>query len=434
MSARDRVRGFRAVGLLGAAVAAWCINADAQTGRAGAKPKTAATAGAKPAAGDEAIVIKEVRTLVNPNDPIALINGKAITRQRLADECVARRGKEVLETLIAREIIDQAIAQKKLTITPAEIDAEIERVARTVAHVTKEQWLATLDKEKSISPSQYARDIIYPSLALRKLTAPLVKVTDEEINEALESYYGEKLRCRIIMFNSINVAKQTWEDLKRNPGAWDKLVAERSIDQATRSVGGLLTEPIARHAYPRNVSDAAFRELVDIDPKIRADDPAEREKYRPKDGDFTGIIQVTEGSWVILKRESIEPAKTFDKADKALVAQFRETIFEAKLQEQVGLVYGDMLRSAAVENRLTGELKMANEEQHPDHRVDGDVRRMSNPDSAMESLKGGAATGNRTAEPTGRAKLAPPPGVDPKDLQAADKIRKTSEKAQPKQK
>jgi foldase protein PrsA len=371
------------------------------------------------------VKVRQVHMLVSPNEPIAKVNGHPITRQQLADACVARRGEEILETLIARELIDQDMKKRKIAITPAEVDAEIERVARTLAHVSKEQWLATLADKKKISPSQYAHDIIYPSLALRKLTADQVKVTDEEIAEALESYYGEKLKCRIMMFDNLGTAKQTWEDLKKTPTAWDKLVAERSIDQATRSVGGMLTEPIARHAEPRNVSDAAFRELVDLDPNINTDDPAERKKYMPEDGDITGVIQVTEGSWVIMRRESLEPKKVVPKNDKMLAEQFRQTLHDAKLESQIGMYYGELLRGADIENRLTGDIKMANEERHPDSRLDGNVKLMSNAEAGMpppqKNLQGRAAA-------PGRARTTPPPGVDPADVKSLENLRKPSGK------
>jgi foldase protein PrsA len=373
------------------------------------------------------IKITRVRTLVSPNEPIAIVNGHAITRQQLADACVARRGEEILETLIARELIDQEMKKRKISIAPAEVDAEIERVARTVAHVSKEQWLAALADKKKISPSQYAHDIIYPSLALRKLTADQIRVTDEEIAEALESYYGEKLKCRIMMFDKLATAKQTWEDLKKTPGAWDKLVAERSIDQATRSVGGMLTEPIARHAEPRHVSDAAFSELVDIDPNITTDDPVERKKYTPKDGDITGVIQVAEGSWVIMRREGLEPKKKVIEGDKKLlVEQFRQTLHDAKLEGQIGVFYAELLRRSQIENRLTGDTKMANEEQEPQSRVDGDVQLMSHPATSIPEAHPGAGA----APAPGHAKTAtaPPPGVDPADVKKLEKLRKPSGK------
>ncbi len=74
------------------------------------------------------------------------------------------------------------------------------------------------------------------------------------------------------------------------------------MDTASRSLGGLVGEPITRHAYPQTLSDAAFHQLVDGDPADR--DPS----HKPQDGDFTGPIQVGESVWVILRRESVVPA------------------------------------------------------------------------------------------------------------------------------
>ena len=96
---------------------------------------------------------------VNPSDPIAIVNNQIISRQQLADECVARKGKEILETLINRTLIEQALKGRKQDITAAEIDQEIDNVAHRFG-IGREAWLRTLDKERGISPVQYARDII----------------------------------------------------------------------------------------------------------------------------------------------------------------------------------------------------------------------------------------------------------------------------------
>ena len=65
----------------------------------------------------------------NTSDPIAIINGEVISRQRLADECVIPEGAKILETLIARLLIEQAMRRKKIEVTAAEIDQEIDQVA-----------------------------------------------------------------------------------------------------------------------------------------------------------------------------------------------------------------------------------------------------------------------------------------------------------------
>ena len=136
--------------------------------------------------------VKPTAVPVNPTDPIAIVNDQVITRQQLSDECVARRGKEILDTLINRVLIEQALRRAKLEVTAAEIDQEIENVARRFG-IGREAWLRTLDKERSISPVQYARDIIYPALALRKLCTGRVTVSTKDLQDAFESQYGDKL-------------------------------------------------------------------------------------------------------------------------------------------------------------------------------------------------------------------------------------------------
>ena len=99
---------------------------------------------------------------VNPNDPILKVNGQIITRQQLADECIARKGKEIAELMINRTLVEQGCEAKRLEVTAAEIDQEIQTVAKRFG-ISREGWLRTLDKERKISPIQYARDIIYPA-------------------------------------------------------------------------------------------------------------------------------------------------------------------------------------------------------------------------------------------------------------------------------
>src|SRR5262245_52696727 len=120
--------------------------------------------------------VQMTRVPVNPSDAIAIVNGQSISRQQLADECVAKEGKKILDVMIHRVLIEQALARQKLSVTAAEIDEEIDSIAQRFG-IGREQWLRTLDKERGISPVQYSREIVYPAIALRKLCAGRVQVT-----------------------------------------------------------------------------------------------------------------------------------------------------------------------------------------------------------------------------------------------------------------
>jgi len=354
---------------------------------------------------------------VNPTDAIAIVNGQIITREQLANECVARKGKEILETLINRQLIDQALKAKKQEVTAAEIDQEIDNVAQQFG-IGREAWLRTLDKERGITPYQYARDIIYPALAMRKLSAGRVQVTPEDLKQAFEAQYGAKLRCRMIMVDKLNKAQDIWEALRQNPGGFEKIAQEQSMDLGTRSLGGLLAEPITRHAHPRNVSDAAFLQLLDGDPKDT--DPS----HKPKDGDFTGPIQAGESTWVILRREGVIPGNTgVSLENEETRKKTYEIVYEVKLKETMGEVFQELIKSAAIENRLVGSVKLANEDQQADYRVDKEVKLMS--DSGQSAQGAEATPSSDSAAPAGRAKLPAPVAASPEVVEQFEKIQKT---------
>ena len=386
-----------------------------------AKASTAAPTPKTQSAPESAPTARMVRIPSNPNDAVATINGEPITRQQLSDECIARKGEEILETLINRKLIDQMMRSKKIEVTSAEVDAEIERVAQSMAGVSKEQWLRTLAKERNISPAQYARDVIYPALALRKLAGPRVQITEQDVKDALDAHFGDKLVYRMIMTRSVDHAKLVWEELKKNPGGFENLARTSgySIDPATRADGGRPTNgPLARHAYPREVSDRLFTQLVDGDPDDKNPD------HKPKDGDISGPIQVTDEMWVVVKREGVIPAKPFDASNPAIEKQMRESIFESKIQQHMEELFSEMSRTAAIENKLTGSVKTAENELKPP--VDGEVKLMGQKASEERAAKTGQAnpanltTAATTAAAT-KGKLPPPKNLDPSDLETRQK-------------
>ena len=74
------------------------------------------------------------------------------------------------------------------------------------------------------------------------------------------------------------------------------------MDTSTRANGGLLPEPIARLRQSRRPSPKAiYSQLVDGDPQDK--NPA----HKPKDGDFTGPIQVTDNSYDHHEARGIHP-------------------------------------------------------------------------------------------------------------------------------
>ncbi len=335
-------RGLRLAGRTGvgavAALAAVMLFAEAASGQIFGRKRGA----------------KQTSTRAPLQEPIvARVNGEPITWRELAEECLARKGVEVLETMIARKLVEQEARRRGITVTAEEIDREITRTARRM-NLDREQFLKMIQKERGIPPDRYARDIVWPGLVLKKMAAPHVQVTEEDIQRAYQAHYGEKVKCRWIVVENLRIAQRVWEELRKlapqdgpvvvDPADFERMVRQWSTDAASRSLGGQI-QPISRNMAP------PF-------------DKIERAAFALKhDGEISSIIQLADDAYVILMREGIIPAEDVKLED--VRKQLEREVYEAKLRDMVTRIFQDIRDKARVENLLTGDIKLPHTEEVP---------------------------------------------------------------------
>jgi len=165
------------------------------------------------------------------HDVMAIVNGKDISRVDLTKACVERHGEDVLESLVNKRLILNHCEKRGIAITNEDIAAEIDRMAKRF-QLSREQWFEMLEKERGITPQEYARDIVWPTLALRKLAAQEVKPTREEIDQALEREFGASVNARLIAVGNQELANKLHQQLTANPELFPRLAIEHSIDAA----------------------------------------------------------------------------------------------------------------------------------------------------------------------------------------------------------
>ena len=184
-----------------------------------------------------------------PLNVVAAVNGEQITRQELADECLLRYGNDVLESIVNKHLIWQACQKQGIDITDKDVEDEIGRMAAKFG-LSPGRWLLLLQQERDISPEQYRREIIWPTLALRSLAAKEIVVTPEELQKAMETEYGPQVKVRAITVSSKEKAEELRAKAAANPADFGTLAKDYSEDQSA-SVHGLIP-PIRKHLGDEN--------------------------------------------------------------------------------------------------------------------------------------------------------------------------------------
>ena len=190
------------------------------------------------------------------NNVVAVVNAEPITRKALADESVKRYGGTVLDNMVNRHLIMQECAHQGVQVTNQEVSDEIRRLAAKFG-LSLESYLQLLKEERGITPGQYSREIVWPMLALRRLVAEKVKVTDDEFNRAFMAQFGEAVKCRLIMVAERARVLELHQQAKANPDQFANLAKKFSEDEASASVGGLIP-PIRRYSGDSRLEEAAF--------------------------------------------------------------------------------------------------------------------------------------------------------------------------------
>ncbi|KAA1262280.1 Foldase protein PrsA 2 precursor [Rubripirellula obstinata] len=256
---------------------------------------------------------------------VAVVNADPITRKTLADAATERYGSDVLDNMVNRHLIMQACQSSGIEVTKQQVTAEIQRLASKFG-LSMDSYLKLLQEERDITPNQYSREIIWPMLALRRLVADQVEVTDAEFNKAYLSQFGEAVKCRLIMTASHGKATKVLAQAKANPGSFASLAKQFSEDEASMSVGGLIP-PIRRYTGDSRLEEAAFA---------------------LQDNQVSEILQLGD-QWIILQAvRRIPEAHPSPQAMPAIKEQINDRIRDEKMRSAASELFAKLQQDAKV--------------------------------------------------------------------------------------
>ncbi|WDI40116.1 peptidylprolyl isomerase [Bremerella sp. P1] len=267
---------------------------------------------------------------------VAVVNREPISRDTLGDEALRRHGEDVLESLLNRHLISMACQQKGIQITEADIDNEITNIAKKFG-LSVDRWLGLLKEERNVTPGQYRREIIWPTLALRKLAENQLAVTDAEIQVEYEKNYGPKVKVRMISLSERGLAEELRAKAAANPDSFADMAKDHSQDVNSAAARGLIP-PIRKHIGNQEIEDTVFA-------------------MQP--GEISPVLFV-QGQYLIFKCEEHLPADQIPANSLPAIRQrLSDVVRESKMRDAAGDIYEQLQSSAQIVNVFNDPSKSA---------------------------------------------------------------------------
>jgi parvulin-like peptidyl-prolyl isomerase len=262
---------------------------------------------------------------------LAVVNGEKIERPELARQCLRHFGKDVLESMINKRLIAAECQRRNIPVTEKEIKDEMDRMARRFSMPT-DQLLAMLREERHITPEQYAKEIIWPTVALRKLANDQLQVTKKDFDEAFDMLYGPSVQTRLIACASAAEADKVRLLALANPEDFGNLAKQYSIDAPSASAKGLI-QPIHHHQGDKNIEQVAFA---------------------LEEGEISEVITVGD-QFVILKCETHLQKQEVDR--KKVETVLVESIRDKKLRLSADTIFKNLQDNAQIDNIMNDPAK-----------------------------------------------------------------------------
>ncbi|MCE5218568.1 peptidyl-prolyl cis-trans isomerase [bacterium] len=224
------------------------------------------------------------------NQPIAVVNGKKITRKEFLDRLEKESGRDALVAMVQRQLLDDAFTAAKLTIPEAKITEQI--------NTLKERLGGAEGLNKALTAQgmteQDLRDQIASNLKLEMLATKDVKVDDKALRAFFEQYKMQLDRPEMVNYSEIvvaseDVAKRVAASVAKPNANFADLAKQDSVSD-TRDRGGKVSPLPWQAISPAEVAEA-LRTL--------------------KPGSVSAPI-TSQGRWYIVKLESITPAQKAD--------------------------------------------------------------------------------------------------------------------------
>ncbi|MGI6468285.1 MAG: foldase [Syntrophomonadaceae bacterium] len=169
---------------------------------------------------------------------VADINGEKITKDEFYDSLVKANGSQVLDTLIAKKLIQLEAEKQNIAVSEDEIQAELNQY---YDYYGGEQAFIEAVQASGHTIEEVKEDMLI-NLQIKKLIAPTVTISEEEMQAYFEENRDsfaepEQVKASHILVDSIEKANEVKSRL--DGGAdFAELAKEYSLDTTNKDSGG----------------------------------------------------------------------------------------------------------------------------------------------------------------------------------------------------
>jgi hypothetical protein len=274
---------------------------------------------------------------------VAYIHGNIpITREDLGEYLIARFGAQRVEYLVNRRIIELACQARGITVSDAEVDAQMkEDIASFKGTIPDEKaFVESVLKRYNKTLYEWREDVIRPKLALSKFCRDQITVTDEDIQQAFDAHYSERIKCRMIVLPQElgHKAHEIWAEVKASDAEFDKVASSQFIPQLAARKGEIpeIHKNFGDLPSEKKIEEAAFA--------LRTP------------GEVSALLDMPDKTFVILKLVERLPPNTAVKLSEVRPALHKE-VFENKLAKAIPLVFQELRQRAQPNILLPREAK-----------------------------------------------------------------------------
>ena len=282
-------------------------------GRGGSLPlATAALPQEHKAASDKSVATANFESSDYSRRAVAYIYDTIqITREDLGEYLITRFGADAIGKLVNLRIVELAAKEKGIEVTQADVDAHVSAMIKSL-NVTRDQFVDSVLKPRGTNLVAFKQDVVRPEMMLTKLCRERAVVTDEELRNAFEAYYGEKLEARMILWpkNERNVAMALYPKIRDSEEEFDRAAKQQATPELAANGGKM--EPFGRHTS--------------------GNEEMERSVFRLKPGEISSVISTPEGFVVLKCVKHIPPVA--DKKLDDVKDSLRADILKRKIEQQ----------------------------------------------------------------------------------------------------